>query len=240
MKLVFYCIMNNFKGVGLNLRSMDDQKILFIHSNDLYAAVSHTHYKAFEETQTVLSRYEGIIRTIRRCTPAAPFPFNTIIGEIIGRGALCTYYEDLIRILDETGNKEECIITVYRSIQKKIKAIVKQSSKYETFGKKTDRSKYNKIYDIAGHKLAGKIHNYFAQLAVRSNYERLISNELLLQGYYLVNPEAIDSFRDIFKWVQKLYPELQLNLQGPQLPYHFNTVDIMIKNTPLYGRRLEI
>jgi len=94
-----------------------------------------------------------------------------------------------------------------------------------------------KMYNIAGHKVAARIHNQFVEDADDSHYDRLVSEERLMEGYYLVTNKNVTSFKQKFDWVKSLYPELCCILEGPNLPYHFNTAAIKSQHDKLYGKK---
>ncbi len=240
MKLSFYCAMRNFKGRGLSLSGIDNESVIYIHSNDLYAAVSYTPFKTFSETPENIRKHENIINTIGAKTKVVPFSFNTIIGETIGKGILFRHYNDLKQLLKTIGGKKEYKISVNRNSTRKKKQISMISGNLRDIinSKKTrEEFEYNKTYDISGKKLAGRIHNNFIEIAADSKYEHLKSEEMLFEGYYLVDEKKVDMFDQTVNWVTSLYPELYFAVRGPQPAYHFNTISITAENKKLHGKK---
>ncbi|MFC1732094.1 GvpL/GvpF family gas vesicle protein [candidate division KSB1 bacterium] len=232
--------MLKFKGQGLSLRSIDGERIIFIHSKDLYAAVSYTKFTKFTDSPENFATHENIIRAVAEKTPAVPFGFNTIVGETIGKGVLFKNYSNLVRAIHAIGGKEEFIVYVHRDVTKKLQkfsSIAGMTRDREPDQRKKETRAYNKMYDIAGHKRAAAIHRNFADIAFESRYERLKSDERLLEGYYLVESSKTGLFNQTYNWVQSLYPELHFFIQGPQPPYSFNPVRITSANTRLFGSK---
>ncbi len=240
MKLCIYCVMKDFGGKKIPLKSIDNQKVILIHSNELYAAVSYTKHKKFEDTPGNRKIHEDIIKTVRKQTSVVPFPLNTIVGETIGKGVLFKNYGKLKDELENIGDKEEFVVYVDRDTDNNMKtflSLLHPDNNRVNSGDKTIKTRYNKSLDIAGHKIAARIHNQFDQLSDVSRYERLKSNNRLMEGYYLVTKKKTDKFRNAITWLKSLYPDLVFITQGPQLPYNFNTRDLTDRNTKLFGRR---
>lgn len=240
MKLYFYCVMKNFKKRTINLKSIDNQKIIFIRSNDLFAAVSYTKYTGFDDSPENLKIHEKIIHTFSKNTPVIPFLPNTIVGDTIGNGVLYAHYTELKKLINKIGEKQEFCVRILKDTDRKLADFfklskIKQSKNDIQVGGMPRPGK--KMYNIAGHKVAARIHNQFVEVTEDSQYERLVTEERLMEGYYLVNNNNISSFKEKFKWVKSLYPELCCLLEGPNLPYHFNTVDITSKNKKLHGEK---
>ncbi len=74
MKLCIYCVMQNYSGKEIKLKSIDNQKIILIRSNDLNAAVSYTRFKKFDDTPVNRIKHEQIIDAVRKQVPVVPFP----------------------------------------------------------------------------------------------------------------------------------------------------------------------
>jgi len=155
-------------------------------------------------------------------------------------GVLNTNYNKLINLIDEIGGKKEFIIQVIRDAKgtlKKFTELTGNVSQLIESRKQKKLSSKTRVTDIAGHKLAARIHNNFAEQAVNSRHERMISEERILHGYYLVKDTHVDKFRHTIEWVKSLYPELHFYIEGPRPPYSFNTISLKSENTELFGRR---
>ena len=232
--------MKDFKKRTINLKSIDNQKVMVIHSSDLYAAVSYTKYTGFDDSPENIKHHEKIIHSISKHSPVIPFMPNTIVGDTIGKGVLYTHYTELRELIDKIGAKQEFFVRILKDTESKLADFFKLSKIRQTkndiqIGGMPRPGK--RMYDIAGHKVAARMHNQFAEVADDSRYERLVSEERLMEGYYLVSKNKINSFRQKFNWVKSLYPELCCLLSGPNLPYHFNPVSITSQNRKLHGKK---
>ncbi len=166
------------------------------------------------------------------------FLISTIVGETIGNGILYKNYDRLKEMLKIIGGKEEFAVYVDQDTDNKIKTFLKLSRAQSTeSAQSTAKKPYNKVLNIAAHKIASRIHNQFEQSADASIYERKTSDTRLMEGLYLVSQEKTDSFQQTFKWVQSLYSDLVFILNGPRIPYHFNTINLVEQNTNLFGNR---
>ena len=240
MKLCIYCVMKDFGGKNISFKSIDNQKVLLIHSDDLYAAVSYTKHKKFADTPVNRKKHEDIIQAVRKQTSALPFPINTIVGETIGNGVLFKNYLKLKNELKNIGDKEEFVVYVDRDTENKMKtflSLLQNNNNRVNSGESKIKKPYNKSLNIAGHKIAARIHNQFVQIADVSSYEHLKSKNRFMEGYYLVAKNKTDKFLETFKWTKSLYPELVFLVHGPQLPYNFNTIDLTERNTNLFGSK---
>lgn len=240
MKLNFYCIMRDYKGPEPKIKSVDKQKVIFVRSQDLYAAVSHTKFKFFENSPQNIRHHEKIIAAVNRYSPVLPFPLNTIVGDTMGKGVLYSHYDEFKAMIKKIGDKKEFLVRAYRDPDNKISRFLKLSRISGTSGiadQRKNTAPGMKIPDLTGHKTAARIHNHFNREALDAHYHRLKDSEQLMEGYYLVSENNIDTFNSTFSWVESLYPEVHFFLEGPQPPYHFNTVSITASNTPLYGNK---
>ncbi len=229
MKLCFYCVMNDFRKRNVKLKGIDNESIIFIHSNDLYAAVSYTKHKSFKATVENKQKYDWIISELARKTDIAPFGFNTIVGERIGKGILSTRYPELKNELKKLAGKSEFEVTAFRGNFKsgKLPKIKSGSALSNEFERTTD---------IQGQKLAARLNMSLEEKALESKHEKMENGLILLRGLYLVEDSKISEFQKNVDWLRSLYPESTIECVGPRPAYSFNRVDILAGNTKLFGK----
>lgn len=233
MKLYFYCAYRNFKGRKTSLRSIDNQKIFYIHSNDLYAAVSYTKYKEFAETEENIKIHESIIAELSRKTDIVPFRFNTIAGETMGKGVLNKNYSKLMDILERIGGKEEFIVKAEGRTGKNFKNLFNLKS-----GKNTGKPlSEDRLMTIGTQKLTARIQSELIKEAEDSIYNILKNSDRFFEGRYLVSKTNIPKFKKSVKWLRSLFPEMKLTVNGPFPPYDFNPVNIGSKRSQMYGSK---
>jgi len=224
MKLYFYCVIKDYKGDVKSDRGIGDQKVYLIHSKPLYAVVSTINRFSFPETASNNEIHENVVRQFMEKYPVLPFPFNTIVGERIGKGVLHKYYKDLLKNLGEIGKEFEFDLW----ISKKYKKNIQQNN---TFGgmRRPDSPK-----ELNTKILAAKINARFSHLAKQTSIIYLVNETIILDGKYLVGKEHISHFKNELIFTKKLYPELEFSLKGPIPPYSFNKVKIMENNVKYY------
>ncbi len=227
--------MLDFNGSKLKLNSIDKQKVLFIHSKDLYAAVSYTKHSEFEDTPENIELHEKIINKVAAKCNVLPFQFNTIVGETIGQGVLSKNYNKIVELLKILGGKSEFIISVYKQTNGiVVEDLTKIKKSRSIFSKTPIRD--NKVLKTGLQKITARLHSELNKNAFDSKYEKVIPANTVFQGTYLVDNEKTRKFEESFKWVKSLYSEFDFQIKGPRPPYSFNDISIKSSKSKLYGK----
>ena len=220
MKLYFYCVIKDYERNVKPGRSIDDQQVYLINNKPLYAVVSTTNKFSFPESAPNIKMHESIIKKFMEKYPVLPFPFNTIVGEKIGKGVLYKYYDKLLKNLDEIGNDMEFGLWASKKVKKDIQ---RKEASMELGGLDSQKDLKTKI-------LAAKINARFSNLSKQVDIMYLINEIIILESKYLVEKKHIADFKEEFRFCKKLYPELEFTLRGPIPPYFFNKVKITEDN----------
>jgi len=216
MKLYFYCILKDYKGDVNGGKGIKNQRVYLIHNKKLSAVVSTINTFKYPETPSNIEIHESVIKRFMSKYHVLPFPFNTIAGEVIGKGVLYKYYKQFLENLEAIENGYELNLWVSKRVNKNkrgdntFKGLVRQDN---------PGSLQTKI-------LAAKINARFSHLAQRSEFLYMVNDLMILDGKYLIKKNNINLFREEFGFCKKLYPELEFVMKGPSLPYSFNKVKI--------------
>ncbi|MCP4726914.1 MAG: hypothetical protein GY863_17875 [bacterium] len=233
MKLYFYCAFRNFKGRKSRLKSIDNQKVFYIRSEDLYAAVSYTKYNEFSVTGENIKVHEHVIEEISRKTDIVPFPFNTIAGETIGKGVLNRNYGKLMKILDRIGGKDEFIITAEGKAGKNFKKLFNIKS-----GQRPGKTLTNdKLMALGTQKLIARLQSELIKESFDSSFTIMEKSDRFFEGRYLVSKEKTGKFKKSVTWLKSLFPEIKITVKGPFPPYDFNPVNIGSEKSQMYGKK---
>ena len=230
MRLYFYCIMKNISNVDFSLKGLDNQKIFFIRNKDLYGVVSAVSTMQYEDTIINRGIHNKIIEYLSERYSILPFRFNSIVGERVGRGIIKRYYEELQKNLVRIQNKVEFVVRVLKRDSSQIDVIQKAVIGKDKIKKSARKSPISKILNIKGKVLANQINQPLRDLSSDSYVEMLCNEQLLINGYYLIDRKNIRLFQGKLNDMEKVYSRYEFMRQGPMPPYSFNIVDITKDN----------
>ena len=224
MRLYFYCIFlgdKNCKTSGIN--GMGNQKVFHIYNYDLYAAVSVTKFSFFERSEENLNIHEEIIRYYDKNFNILPFRFNTIVGEKIGKGILFKFYEELLVNLKKVNKRYQYDLKVFKRppLNGELgnsKPVVNSAQLRE------------KMSDVKTKYLVSQINGPLLKVAKDIKIERLVTNNLILSGKYLVNQKDSEKFEQELKRVQSIFSEYTFISKNAEPPYEFVDVEITKDN----------
>ena len=223
--------MSEVREPDFSLRGIDNQKIFFIHNRNLYAAVSATSTMQYENTRENIKHHEKIIELFMEKYPILPFKFNSIVGEKIGRGILVKYYKKLQQNLSKVQNKVEYLVCASKKSPSKLTDLNK-NFKEKKLNKYTGREVFlSKLFNIKEKVLSRQLNIPLDSSAFESYIEFLPSENIILNGEYLVYKNMTNKFEKELANLKALYPHLDFLSIGPRPPYCFNIIDITKDNT---------
>ncbi|MFC1726050.1 GvpL/GvpF family gas vesicle protein [candidate division KSB1 bacterium] len=224
MRLYFYCMfMGNKNCKTTGITGLGSQKVFHIYNNDLYAAVSVTKYSFFDKSDENLKIHENIIRYYDNNFNILPFRFNTIIGEKIGKGILFKFYEELLSNLKKVNKRFQYDLKVF----KKPPLEAELGGNYSPVNPAQLREK---ISDIKTKYLVSQINGPLLKIAKDLKIDRLVTNNLILSGKYLVNQKDSEKFEKELKRMQSIFSEYTFISKAAEPPYEFVEVEITKDN----------
>lgn len=149
-------------------------------------------------------------------------------------GMLKEYYQDFKENLSKLRNKVEFGIKVIwpaETIRSRIIEASKESNAEVTtqgnsLGKSFAKEKFQKYkidkeFAEEADRCVALLDDFFSRNACEKKVEKLKSDNLLLNAYYLVEKEKQDDFKDAFKRAKNTPGDLKYLFSGPWPPYNF-------------------
>jgi hypothetical protein len=144
------------------------------------------------------------------------------------------YYQDFKENLDRLRNKVEFGIRVIWPSETIKNRIIEASKKFnadvtipdnspgQSFAKeKFENYKIDKEFAEEADRCITFLDDFFSRFAAEKKLEKLKSDNLLLNAYYLVEKEKQGEFKEVFKRAKNTPGDLKYLFSGPWPPYNF-------------------
>ncbi|MGD8779229.1 MAG: GvpL/GvpF family gas vesicle protein [Ignavibacteria bacterium] len=233
MKMYAYCILDSNKKIKNNIRGLNEALVYSIPFRDIGIAVSDFNEQVQVTNENVL-KHEEVVEKLMEDFNVLPMRFNTCFGkndEVIS--VIKLYYPDFIRNFDELKNKLEFSVKAIWNGKKLFESISRKYNDNSTIqmpgkspgisymNKKLKIHKAEKEFEEKAEIYINAIDNSFSRLICEKKLIKLISRDLLLKAYYLVENEKRLAFKQKFEQVKSSQPDLKFLFSGPWPPYNF-------------------
>lgn len=186
-------------------------------------------------TQEHILKHEEVVERLMENFTVLPVRFSTTFSqkeEVLVM--LKEYYQDFKENLKSLRNKVEFgirVIWLAETIKNRIAKASKKFNAYATmpanspgksFAKeKFEKYKIDKEFAEEADRCIALLDDFFSRNACEKKLEKLKSDNLLLNAYYLVEKEKQGDFKEVFERAKNTPGDLKYLFSGPWPPYNF-------------------
>lgn len=237
MKLYAYGIIDSNDQISEPIYGLRGAAVYNISYRDIGVVASELN-GPIEETCSNVLEHEGVVERIMESFTVLPVKFHTIFDA--KENVLSTmgdYYTDFKDNLNRLHNKVEFgikviwpankikdrIIASYKKNMHKINILANSPGK-RFIREKFENYKIDKEFAEEANKLITVMDIFFSKFAIEKKIEKLKTENLLLDGVYLVEKDKQSNFKEAFEHIKSAQPALRYLFSGPWPAYNFVTL----------------
>ncbi|MBI5182932.1 MAG: GvpL/GvpF family gas vesicle protein [Nitrospinae bacterium] len=235
MRVYLYAIIDSNDKIRKAIKGLEKASVYNIPYRDIGLIVSKLNGQVQDISIDRAIEHEGVVETLMEDFTLLPVRFLTLFDkEEDLLSVIKGYYSDFIENLDRLRNKIEFGIKVIwpgNTIRERIMnnypkddypASISGDSPGKDFIKaRFKRYKITKGFEDEAERCIAVIDNLFSLSVTEKRLERLKSENLLLNAYYLVEKERQDDFRRSFEQLKSSFNDFKYLFSGPWPPYNF-------------------
>ncbi len=256
MGIYTYAIIDSNSKISSSIKGLGGAVVYNIPYRDIGIVVSESEHVQ-DIAQEHILKHEEIVEKLMEDFTVLPMRFHTLFNQ--EKDALLMmkeYCGDFRENLDRLRNKKEFgvrviwpgdikrnrIIDAYK--KSNAGAAMPDSSSVKSFVKeKFEEYKIDKEFEEEADKYIALIDNFFSRWACEKKIEKLKSENLLLNAFYLVEKEKEGDFKEAFERARDICicGDLKYLFSGPWPPYNFisltkKTLHQCLNEADMFGR----
>ncbi len=247
MRIYTYAIIDSNSKITAPINGLERVGVYNIPYRDIGIVVSEGE-QIQDITQEHILKHEEVVEKLMESFTVLPVSFLTLFKR--EDDVLLTmqeYYSDFRENLDRLRNKVEFGIKIIWSGETIKNRIIEASEKFNAYvtipdnspGKsfamqKLEKYKIDKEFAEEADRCIALLDDFFSRFAAEKKLEKLKSDNLLLNAYYLVEKEKQRDFKEAFKRTRSTLGDLKFLLSGPWPPYNFI---VLTKNGDMFNRK---
>lgn len=242
-----YCIMDGGEKQNFGKIGIDGTAVYTITYNNISAVVSDTPLVEYEPSEANALAHEKVVEHVMQKRTVLPLGFgNIFINENRVEWLLTKFYRTFKIYLKKLDGKVEMGVKVFydletarRSIKntnnkiKKLKEpMASEHPKEDQFSKEklviTTTRKFAEEVSRKAYECGVRIYEVLGKVAVDSRLMKRISDDMIMNGTFLVNRDKMAQFEKTLETLRKEYENQGLKFQqsGPWPPYNFAHMQI--------------
>lgn len=230
VKIYLYGIIDSNVHIAKPITGLEAKIVYNLSYSDIGAVISE-----FGGQIEDVVRHEEVVEGLMENFTVLPVRFSTVFNqETAVLEMLKEYYQDFKKKLDRLRNKMEFGIRVIWNGETIKNRIIEASKRCHTDTVLPDKSPANSFVKekFAKYKIDREfaeeadrcialLDDFFSRFAAEKKLEKLKSDNLLLNAYYLVEKEKQGDFKDAFERAKKAGGDLKYLFSGPWPAYNF-------------------
>ena len=245
MKIYVYGIIDSNDGIGESTCGLEKANVYNIPYRDIGVVASDLIGPMPDVTEDNILAHEDVVESLMENFTVLPVRFHTVFDakeNILSM--MGDYYTDFKDNLNRLRNKVEFGIKVIwpaEKIKEHItscywksgrKEVVSDDSPIKRFiREKFEKYKIDKEFTEKANRLVTTIDIFLGKSAAEKKLEKLETENLLLDGVYLVEKDKQSNFKEAFEHIRSARTDLRYLFSGPWPPYNF--VILPKKSRPL-------
>lgn len=234
MSTYIYGIIDSNDRIDEPIKGLNGIPVSNIPYKDISLVISNFNGDILDITKIKVLEHEDVLDKLMEKFTVLPFRFRTLYNrEEDVLSMLKDFYNDFSENLDRLRNKAEFGIKVIWSGDKIIEEIARDYDRDrdilagdESRGKLFIEHAYNKYkiereFEERANICITVIDNFFSRFASEKKLEKLKSNNLLLNAFYLVDKERQGNFKEAFDSLKMSPSDFHYLFSGPWPPYNF-------------------
>jgi len=237
MKLYTYSIIDSSKQITEPIYGLEGACVYNIPYCDIGAVVSEFTESVQSKTEDGVLAHEEVIERLMESFAVLPVRFHTVFD---GRDGILSmmrsYYKDFRNNLDRLRNKvefgikviwpsdkiKEHLINTYKKDNEKV-SIPDDSSNKRFIKKKFEEYRIDEEFEKKANKFIKVMDMFFSKFAAEKKLKKLKTENLLLDGVYLVERGKQDDFKEAFEHIKGPHTGagFKFLFSGPWPPYNF-------------------
>ena len=261
MRIYTYAIIDSNSKISDSINGLEGVGVYNIPYRDIGIVVSEGE-QIQDKTQEHILKHEEVVEKLMESFTVLPVSFLTLFKR--EDDVLLTmqeYYSDFRENLDRLRNKVEFGIKIIWPGETIKNRIIEASKKFNAFATKNgesaknfggnvtipdnspgksfakekfERYKIDKKFAEEADRCIALLDDFFSRFAAEKKLEKLKSDNLLLNAYYLVEKEKQRDFKEAFERTRSTPGDLKFLLSGPWPPYNFI---VLTKNADMFNRK---
>lgn len=247
MRIYTYAIVDSNSKISDPINGLGEAGVYNIPYRDIGIVVSEGE-QIQDITQEHILKHEEVVEKLMESFTVLPVSFLTLFKkEDDVLLMMQEYYSDFRENLDRLRNKVEFGIKIIWSGETIKNRIIEASKKFnadvtipdnspgKSFAKeKFEKYKIDKEFAEEADRCIALLDDFFSRFAAEKKLEKLKSDNLLLNAYYLVEKEKQADFKEAFERTRSTPGDLKYLLSGPWAPYNFI---VLTKNADMFNRK---
>jgi hypothetical protein len=235
MKIYVYGIIDSNDGIGESTCGLEKANVYNIPYRDIGVVASDLIGPMPDVTEDNILAHEDVVESLMENFTVLPVRFHTVFDakeNILSM--MGDYYTDFKDNLNRLRNKVEFGIKVIwpaEKIKEHItscywksgrKEVVSDDSPIKRFiREKFEKYKIDKEFTEKANRLVTTIDIFLGKSAAEKKLEKLKTENLLLDGVYLVEKDKQSNFKEAFEHIRSARTDLRYLFSGPWPPYNF-------------------
>lgn len=247
MRIYTYAIIDSNNEITAPINGLEGIGVYNIPYRDIGIVVSEGE-QIQDITQEHILKHEEVVEKLMESFTVLPVSFLTLFKkEDDVLLMMQEYYSDFRENLDRLRNKVEFGIKIIWPGETIKNRIIEASKKFnadvtipdnspgKSFAKeKFEKYKIDKEFAEEADRCIALLDDFFSRFITEKKLEKLKSDNLLLNAYYLVEKEKQVDFKEAFERTRSTPGDLKFLLSGPWPPYNFI---VLTKNGDMFNRK---
>jgi hypothetical protein len=235
MRIYTYAIINSHEKINAPIGGLEGALVYNLPYRDIGAVVGKLINQINQINRDCILKHEEVVERLMENFTVLPVRFLTVFNwEEEAVAMLKEYYQDFKENLDRLRNKVEFGIRIIWPGETIKNRIIEASKKChaevgmpdgspgKSFAKeKFEKYKIDKEFAEEADRCIALLDDFFNRFAVEKKLEKLKSDNLLLNAYYLVEKEKQEDFKEAFERAKNTPGDLKYLFSGPWPPYNF-------------------
>ena len=247
MRIYTYAVIDSNSKISNLINGLGEVGVYNIPYRDIGIVVSESE-QIQDITQEHILKHEEVVEKLMESFTVLPVSFLTLFKkEDDVLLMMQEYYSDFRENLDRLRNKVEFGIKIIWPGETIKNRIIEASKKFnadvtiqdnspgKSFAKERfEKYKIDKEFAEEADRCIALLDDFFSRFAAEKKLEKLKSDNLLLNAYYLVEKEKQVDFKEAFERTRSTPGDLKFLLSGPWPPYNFI---VLTKNADMFNRK---
>lgn len=242
-----YCIIDGGEKQNFGKIGIDRTTVYMIPYNNISAVVSDTPLREYEPSEANALAHEKVVEHVMQKHTVLPLGFgNVFINEKRVEWLLTKFYRTFRAYLRKLDGKVEMGVKVFYDLEtarrnientndeiKKLKeAMASEQLKKDQFSKEklviATTRKFAEEVSKKAYQYGVRIYEVLSKVSVDSKLMKRISDDMIMNGTFLVNRDKIAQFEKTLETLREEYENQGLKFQhsGPWPPYNFAHIQI--------------